>query len=134
LLLTANLHDLEKISKKYVATKQGGRSAESADLAVEIIELISSPDFPFRVKEEALVSGNTTTYLYENNATYPFLFEFLSETLHSKIPIIVEDAKLGPGEILVTADNKESADAKLTLAINGLKNLIHARKAEASYR
>lgn len=132
MLLTANLDDLEKKSKRYVETKQGGRNAESADLAVEVIELISSPDFAFRLKEEALVSDNTTTYLYENNATYPFLFEFLSETLHSKIPIIVEDAKFGPGEILVTADNKEAGDAKLALAIDGLRKLIYARKAEAS--
>jgi hypothetical protein len=132
--LTANLSDLELISKRYFEEKQGGKTTETADLAVKIIDLISSPNFVFKVKEKALVSENTTTYLYENSATYPFLFDFLAEILHSKIPIMVEDAKLGPGEILVTDGNKEAADAKMSLAIKKLRELIHAKKAESTFR
>ena len=88
----------------------------------------------FRVKEEAQVSGKTTTYLYENNATYRFLFDFLAEILHLEIPIIVNDAKLGPGGILVADGKKEAADAKLNLAIKKLRELTHAKKAESSFR
>ena len=132
--MTVNLSDLELISKRYFEEKQGGKTTETADLAVKIIDLISSPDFVFKVKEKALVSENTTTYLYENSATYPFLFDFLAEILHSKIPIMIEDAKLGPGEILVTDGNKEAADAKMSLAIKKLRELIHAKKAESTFR
>jgi hypothetical protein len=132
--LTANLQDLEKISKRYAEAKLGGKGAEAMNIAVEIIDLFSSPDFEFKVKEEALISGETSTYLYENSATHPFLFDFLAEVLHSKIPIIVEDTKFGPGEILVTDSNKETAAAKLTKAISKLKELTHAKKAESSFR
>lgn len=133
-IITLEGREFSGPSKHYFETKQGGRSSDSADLAVEIIDLISSPDFDFRVKEEVQVSGKTTTYLYENNATYPFLFDFLAEILHSKIPIIVDDAKLGPCEILVVNGKKEAADAKLNLAIKKLRELTHAKKAESSFR
>ena len=45
MLLTGNLQDLENKSKRYIETKQEGKNAESADLAVGVIEVISSPDF-----------------------------------------------------------------------------------------
>lgn len=55
--MTANLQDLEKISKRYAETKLGGKGAESADIAVEIINLFSSPDFDFKVKDAKFGPG-----------------------------------------------------------------------------
>jgi hypothetical protein len=129
--LVASLNDLEKTSKKYAEIKQAGKNAESADLAAKIIDSISSPDFTFKVRDEALVSDETTSYVYENSATYPFLFDFLAEILHVKIPIVVEDAKFGSGEILVTHGLKETADARLVSAVKELQKLVRGKREQA---
>jgi hypothetical protein len=129
--LVASLNDLEKASKKYAEIKQAGKSAESADLVAKIIDSISSPDFIFKVRDEALVSDDATSYVYENSATYPFLFDFLAEILHVKIPIVVEDAKFGSGEILVMHGLKETADARLASAIKELQKLVRGKREQA---
>jgi len=129
--LVASLNDLEKTSKKYAENKQAGKNAESADLAAKIIDSISSPNFSFKVRDDALVSDDTTSYVYENSATYPFLFDFLAEILHAKIPIAVEDAKFGSGEILVTHGLKETADARLNSAVKELQKLVRGKREQA---
>jgi len=128
--LVASLNDLEKASSKYAALKQAGKNAESADLVLKIIDSISSPDFTFKVRDEALVSGDTTSYVYENSATYPFLFDFLAEILHVKIPIVIEDAKFGAGEILVMHGLKETADARLASAVKELQKLVRGKREQ----
>lgn len=129
--LYASLSDLEKASKKYAELKGSGKNAESAELVLEIIDSISSPNFRFKVRDETLVSDNTTSYVYEDSATYPFLFDFLAEILHSKIPIVIGDAKFGSGEILVTHGAKETADARLASAVAELRKLVHGKREKA---
>lgn len=129
--MVASLNDLEKASKKYAENKRAGKNAESADLVAKIIDSISSPDFSFKVRDEALVSDDTTTYVYENSATYPFLFDFLAEILHVKIPIVVEDAKFGSGEILVAHGLKETADTRLAAAVKELQKLVRGKREQA---
>jgi hypothetical protein len=129
--LVASLNDLEKASKKYAEIKQAGKNAESADLVAKIIDSISSPEFSFKVRDEALVSNDTTSYVYENNETYPFLLDFLAEILHVKIPIAIEDAKFGAGEILVTHGLKVTADARLASAVKELQKLVRGKREQA---
>ena len=133
-LLTASLSELEKIAAKYTKLKESDRNANLAELAINIIDPLSSPDFNFNLRKEALVTEGTTTYIYENNATYPSLFDFLAGILHSKVPIAINDAKFGPGEIIVADGNKEVADIKLASATKELRMLIHAKKTEAFSR
>jgi len=132
--LTASLSELERIAIEYTKLKETDRDANLAKLALKIIDPLSSPDFDFNIRNEALVNEGTTTYIYENNATYPNLFNFLAEILHSKVPITVNDARFGPGEIIVVDGNKEVADNKLASAIKELRKLIHAKKTEAFSR
>ena len=133
-LLTASLNDLEKIALEYTKLKELDRNADLAKLAVTIIDQLSSPDFDFNLRKEALVAEGTTTYIFENNSTYPSLFNFLAEILHSNVPIAIIDARFGPGEIIVADGNKEVADVKLASAFKELRNLIHAKKTEAFSR
>jgi hypothetical protein len=46
------------------------------------------------------------------------------------VPIEVESAKFGPGEILVNKENKNEADIELVLGTKELQKLVHARRAE----
>ncbi|MGI0026097.1 MAG: hypothetical protein ACREA4_13260, partial [Nitrososphaera sp.] len=62
--------------------------------------------------------------------TYPALFDFLGELLHRKIPLEVEGAKFGPGEVLVSKEKKADADTELALSTKELQKLVHAKRAE----
>lgn len=128
------MSELEQIAMKYTRLKETDRDADLGELAIKIIDSLSSPDFNFNLRKEALVNEGTTTYIYENNATYPSLFNFLAEILHSKIPIAVNDARFGPGEIIVADGNKEVASIKLVSAFKELRNLIHSKRTEAFSR
>jgi hypothetical protein len=51
--------------------------------------------------------------------------------LHAPIPIVINEAKFGPGEIIVGAGEKERADVELWSAVKELQKLIHGKKAKA---
>ena len=125
-----NLDELERIAAKYARLKKNGNSAELAQLATSIVDSISLPSFSFPLKEETLSSDGTTAYLYENNATFPALYDFLGELVHSRVPIQVRDAKFGPGEIIVAKQSKEEADAALGMCVKELQELVHAKESE----
>ena len=63
------------------------------------------------------------TYIYLNNLTYPYLFEFIAEILHTKIPIIVNDTSFGPGEIIVSKVDQKQAKDHLNSSIGELQKL-----------
>jgi hypothetical protein len=125
-----NLDELERTAKKYAQLKKGGNDAELAQLAAGIVDAISLPSFSFPLKEKALSNDGTTTYVYEGNATFPALYDFLGELLHSKVPLEVRDAKFGPGEIIVSKQSKEEADVALGMCVKELQELVHARESE----
>jgi hypothetical protein len=126
------LEKLEQLAESYGKLKDAGESshAELAKLAASIVDSISSPSFSFPIAEEALSVSGTTSYTYKENATYPALFEFLGELLHLTVPLEVQGAKFGPGEILVSKDDKAEADAELASSTKELQKLVHARRAE----
>jgi hypothetical protein len=125
-----NLDELERMAKRYTQLKKSRNDAELAQLANGIVDSISLPSFSFPLKKEALSSDGTTTYVYENNATFPALYDFLGELLHSKVPLEVRDAKFGPGEIIVSKQNKDEADVTLGMCVKELQELVHARESE----
>jgi hypothetical protein len=125
-----NLDELERIATKYTRLKKSTNDAELAQLASSMVDSISVPSFSFPLKEEVLSSNGTTTYIYENNATFPALYDFLGELLHSKVPIEVRDAKFGPGEIMVSKQNREEADAALSMCVKELQELVRAKESE----
>jgi hypothetical protein len=119
---------LEELAKEYVELKKGEQESKSKNAAINLIDFLSSTDFAFPLKKEVVASNGTTTYLYINNSTYPHLFEFIAEILHVKIPIIINDAKFGPGEIIVNNDNEKDAKQELDSCVKELQKLINGKK------
>jgi len=115
---------------KYAQLKKSGNNAELAQLAAGIVDAISLPSFSFPLKKQALSSEGTTTYVYEDNAAFPALYDFLGELLHSKVPLEIRDAKFGPGEIIVSKQDRKEADVALSMGVKELQELVHARESE----
>jgi hypothetical protein len=129
------LDELEELAKKYARLRQQDNANESdstevARLAIRIIDSISSASFSLPLEKDTLSSEGATTYIYQNNATYPAIFDFLAEILHLNVPIEIGRVKFGPGEILVTAQDKREANTELELATKEMQKLVNARKAE----
>jgi hypothetical protein len=126
--VTLDFDKLEGLAKEYVELKKGEGEPESKNIALKLIDLISSTDFAFPLKKEVVESNGTTTYVYINNNTYPNLIEFIAEILHVKIPIIINNAKFGPGEIIVNKDNEKAAKQELDFCVKELQKLINGKK------
>jgi len=124
--------ELEHIAKKYIELKhkQNNKQSELSQFAKSIVDAISLPSFSFPLKEEAQVASGTTTYVYENSATFPALYEFFAELLHSKVPLEIRDTKFGPGEIIINKENKGEADAELDASVKELQKLVHGKRSE----
>jgi len=132
----AKLDELEELAKKYAQLKQQNNANESnnqvelAQLAIRIIDSISSTSFFLPLEKDTLSSDGTTTYIYQNNATYPAIFDLLAEILHMTVPLEIGRVKFGPGEILVTAQDRSEADIELELSTKEVQKLVYARRAE----
>jgi hypothetical protein len=131
----ATLDELEELAKKYAMLKQQENASESdrvelARLAIKIIDSISSVSFTLPLEKDALSSEGATTYIYQKNATYPAIFDLLAEVLHVTVPIEIGRVKFGPGEILVTAQDKSEADIELELSTKEMQKLVYAKRAE----
>jgi hypothetical protein len=128
--------ELEKIAEEYVKLKQQKKMDQERiqleeklnQIKANIIGYLSSPEFAFPLVGPGLVSNGTTTYVYKNNSTYPNLFEFISELLHKPIPIVLEGAKFGPGEIIVKGDNAKAVQDELSHCVIELQKLISSKK------
>src|ERR671932_20265 len=125
-----NFDEVEDVARKYLKSKQNNTS-DSKTFAGQIIDFISSSGWKLPLRDEAVVSGETTSYVYQKNKTYPNLFKFISEVLHAEIPITVNDVKFGPGEIIVPRADQHQAEEQLNSSIQELQKLVHAKKAAA---
>src|SRR5689334_5844207 len=121
-----SFEELEYNAKRYLDSKQN-KGLESKEPALEIIDFISSQDFKFPIQKEGVFSNGTTSYVYTKDMTYPNLFEFIAEILHTKIPITINDTRFGPGEIIVNK-GLEEAEEELDSCLKELQKLIHAKK------
>ena len=131
----AKLDELEELAKKYAQLKQQDNANENnrvelAQLAVRIIDSISAASFFLPLEKDTLSSDGTTTYIYQNNATYPAIFDLLAEILHMTVPIEIGRVKFGPGEILVTSEDRSEADIELELSTKEVQKLVYTRRAE----
>jgi ABC-type uncharacterized transport system substrate-binding protein len=127
--IMVSFNQLEDYAKKYSDTRQHKElEVDAKDTAIKIIDSITSPDFSLPLQQQGLVSNGTMTYIYLNNLTYPYLFEFIAEILHTKIPIIVNDTSFGPGEIIVSKVDQKQAKDDLNSSIGELQKLVYAKK------
>ena len=123
-----DLDKLEKLAKEYTKLKKDKKESNLKNTAISLIDSIVSEDFSFPVNKEAMESNGTITFIYINNNTYPFLIEFIAEILHVKIPIIINQAKFGPGEIIITKENEKDAEQELDSCVKELQKLINGKK------
>lgn len=127
--MTLNIDEAEFAAKKYTEQKQQKElKSELKNTVSNIIDLISADNFVFPLKQEGVISNGTTTYIYSNNMTYPYLFEFIAEILHMRIPITINDTKFGPGEVIVNKENEKEVQEVFTLSVKELQKLLYAKK------
>jgi hypothetical protein len=126
--MTINFVELENDAKRFSELKQNEKSgSELRKIAIRIVDQISSPEFAFPIHHQSVVSSGVTTYIYKDNITYPNLLEFIAEVLHTKIPIIINTATFGPGEIMVNKEGKNEALQELNSCVKELQMLIHGK-------
>src|SRR5918995_3076910 len=131
--MTINFVELENEATRFFEMKKyEERKSELKDIAIRIIDQITSPGFAFPIQDQSVVSNGVTTYVYTDNMTYPNLLEFIAEVLHTKIPVIINTAIFGPGEIIVNKENEQEALEELNSCIKELQVLIHAKKVKYS--
>ena len=132
--MTTNFAELENDAKRFFELKHSEKTAsELNNIAIKIIDEISLPEFSFPIHNQSVVSNRVTTFVYRDNLTYPNLFEFIAEVLHTKIPVVINTARFGPGEIIVNKENEQEALDELNSCIKELQVLIHAKKVKYSY-
>ncbi|MFZ0568607.1 MAG: hypothetical protein WCC82_11110 [Nitrososphaeraceae archaeon] len=126
--MTINFVELENDAKRFSELKQNEKSgSELRKIAIRIVDQISSPEFAFPIHHQSVVSSGVTTYIYKDNITYPNLLEFIAEVLHTKIPVIINTATFGPGEIMVNKEGKNEALQELNSCVKELQMLIHGK-------
>ena len=126
--MTINFVELENDAKRFSELKQNEKSrSELKKIAMRIIDQISSPEFAFPIHHQSVVSNGVTTYIYEDNSTYPNLLEFIAEVLHTKIQVIINTTTFGPGEIIVNKEGKNEALQELNSCVKELQMLIHGK-------
>jgi hypothetical protein len=126
--MTINFVELEYDAKRFSELKQNEKGgSELRKIAIRIVDQISSPEFAFPIHHQSVVSNGVTTYIYEDNSTYPNLLEFIAEVLHTKIPVIINTATFGPGEIMVNKEGKDEALQELNSCVKELQMLIHGK-------
>jgi hypothetical protein len=131
--MTTNFAELENDAKRFFELKHSEKtSSELNNIAIKIIDEISLPEFSFPIHNQSVVSNRVTTFVYRDNLTYPNLLEFIAEVLHTKIPVIINTARFGPGEIIVNKENEQEALDELNSCIKELQVLIHAKKVKYS--
>jgi hypothetical protein len=124
------LNSLDEFAKKYFVSKHDKDEGASTDLALQIIDAISEPHFKLPLRSKGLVSNETTSFVYEDNMTYPNIFEFIAQLLHENIPISINDVKFGPGEIIVNSSDHDEAERKLQESMNLFREMVHTKRAE----
>ena len=131
--MTTNFAELENDAKRFFELKHSEKTpSELNNIAIKIIDEISLPEFSFPIHNQSVVSNRVTTFVYRDNLTYPNLLEFIAEVLHTKIPVIINTARFGPGEIIVNKENEQEALVELNSCIKELQVLIHAKKVKYS--
>jgi hypothetical protein len=123
--------DFEKLEERaYEATvaRNQNMKLEATKIEEEILKNMTENQFLFPVEEEVLMTKNSASFVYKNSKTYPSLLEFIGRILHVDIPIKLNECKIGPGGIIISAENKEQAHKILHDCCHELQILIKAKK------
>ena len=128
-VLTILLSEIEAQAEAYAKAKES-KTSDLASISSRLIAAISSQDFVLPLKPQTVFANGTTTFVYESNSSYPALFAFIAEVLHTKVPVEIGASKFGPSEILVKSASKEEANRELAKSIQMLRQLVRAKETE----
>jgi hypothetical protein len=123
--------DFEKLEERAyeaIVARNQNMKLEATKIEEEILKTMMENQFLFPVEEEVLMTKNSASFVYKNSKTYPSLLEFIGRILHVDIPIKLNECKIGPGGIIIVADNKEQAQKILHDCCHELQILIKAKK------
>ena len=123
--------DFEKLEERAyeaIVARNQNMKLEATKIEEEILKSMTENQFLFPVEEEVLMTKNSASFVYKNSKTYPSLLEFIGRILHVDIPIKLNECKIGPGGIIISAENKEQAHKILHDCCHELQILIKAKK------
>lgn len=123
--------DFEKLEEKAyeaIVARNQNMKLEATKIEEEILKTMMENQLLFPVEEEVLMTKNSASFVYKNSKTYPSLLEFIGRILHVDIPIKLNECKIGPGGIIISAENKEQAEKILHDCCHELQILIKAKK------
>ena len=123
-----NFDRLETYAEEANQARNSNQIQVTEKLEEEIMKWIAEEELVFPVENDVLINGDSASFLYENNRTYPKLFELIARTLHLEIPIEIDSCKFGPGEIIVVTSNTDQARQTLLECSHELQNLLKAKK------
>ena len=123
-----NFDRLETYADEANQARNSDQIQVAEKLEEQIIKWIAEEELVFPVEKDVLINGDSASFLYKNNRTYPKLFELISRTLQLEIPIEINSCKFGPGEIIVVASNTDQARQTLLECSRGLQNLLKDKK------
>jgi hypothetical protein len=124
--------DFEKLEERAyeaIVARNQNMKLEATKIEEEILKSMMENQFLFPVEEEVLMTKNSASFVYKNSKTYPSLLEFIGRILHVDIPIKLNECKIGPGGIIISAENKEQAQKILHDCCHELQILIKTKKA-----
>lgn len=123
--------DFEKLEERAyeaIVARNQNMKLEATKIEEEILKSMTENQFLFPVEEEVLMTKNSASFVYKNSKTYPSLLEFIGRILHVDIPIKLNECKIGPGGIIISAENKQQAQKILHDCCHELQILIKAKK------
>ena len=123
--------DFEKLEERAyeaIVARNQNMKLEATKIEEEILKTMTENQFLFPVEEEVLMTKNSASFVYKNSKTYPSLLEFIGRILHVDIPIKLNECKIGPGGIIISAENKEQAHKIFHDCCHELQILIKAKK------
>ncbi|MDQ5868451.1 MAG: hypothetical protein M3530_01840 [Thermoproteota archaeon] len=123
-----NFDRLETYAEEANQARSSDQMQVAEKLEEEIMKWIAEEELVFPVEKDVLINGDSASFLYKNNRTYPKLFEFIARTLHLEIPLEINKCKFGPGEIIVVASNNDQAQQTLLECSHELQNRLKAKK------
>jgi hypothetical protein len=123
-----NFDRLETYAEEANQARSSDQMQVAEKLEEEIMKWIAEEELVFPVEKDVLINGDSASFLYKNNRTYPKLFEFIARTLHLEIPLEINNCKFGPGEIIVVASNNDQAQQTLLECSHELQNRLKAKK------
>lgn len=131
-IIIMDFEKLEKWADEANISRNQNLKLKAKKIEEELMKNLTQGDLLFPVEDEVLITKNSASFLYKNGKTYPCLLEFIGRVLHVDIPVKLNECKLGPGGIIVSANDKEQAHKILHDCCHELQILLKGKEGHIS--